>query len=229
MIELFVTSALKIWGMSYMENTERAKIASIPGFCIPSHRYSFFLFCNSPQGHAGSTGCFQAGFWLEGMILKVGSDWIKQSKSLYKPTHICLYLHKMVNCVLKSFRLFPSWMMFQMYLLAVLQSCLLPMLGMCCSLDGSTTQNRVSALLDGQIGKEISVLLVWNCFFSTKWLGCDSLNLSRTVSAHNPASTWGHRGETHTLRSLYTFVHLKHTRCGHFTPLFTWILKQQGN
>lgn len=41
---------------------------------------------------AVSEGCSQADSWLIEIILKVGWDWTKQSKSLFKPTQICLYL-----------------------------------------------------------------------------------------------------------------------------------------
>lgn len=96
---------------------------------------------------AVSEGWAQANSWLIEIILKVGWDRTKQSKSLFKPTQICLYLYRIVNWVLKDFRLLPYWLMFQIFLLSVLQSCLLPVL-IKCSLHGSTTQAQSAAWME---------------------------------------------------------------------------------
>lgn len=96
---------------------------------------------------AVSEGCSQANSWLIEIFLKIGWDWTKQSKSLFKPTQICLYLYKIVNWVLKDFRLLPYWLMLQIFLLSVLNSCLLPIL-INCSLYGSTTPAHSAAWME---------------------------------------------------------------------------------
>lgn len=96
---------------------------------------------------AVSEGCSQANSWLIEIFLKVGWDWTKQSKSLFKPTQICLYLYEIVNWVLKDFRLLPYWLTFHIFLLSVLKNSLLPIL-IKCSLYGSTTQTYSAAWME---------------------------------------------------------------------------------
>lgn len=96
---------------------------------------------------AVSEGCSQDDSWLIEIILEVVWDWTKQSKSLFKPTQICLYLYKIVNWVLKDFRLLPCWLMFQIVLLSVLKSCLLPVL-VVGSPYGSRTQAHSAAWME---------------------------------------------------------------------------------
>jgi len=61
--------------------------------------------------------------------------------------------------------------MFQNALLTVLESCLLPIWVMCCSLDSSTTQNNGSTLLHERLGIESSALIVWGQLQQVTWEG----------------------------------------------------------
>lgn len=207
-----------------MENTEHSKIAFL-AFVFP---HTNIPSCSSeaqPRAMqaAESQGCSQANSWLIEVILKVGWDWTKQSKSLFKPTQICLYLYEIVNWVLKDFRLLLYWLMFQIFLLPVLKSFLLPIL-IECSLCGSAAQAHPAARMG-----ESSVPLVWSQLHKVTWEG--QPGLGRAVSTHPPGShcSWCRRQEKKEEGfSPAAKIQREHKHCSHFTPLFTLEFEAAG-
>lgn len=197
-----------------MENTEHSKIARVPGFCVPSHQYSFLSSAAHPRAMqaAESEGCSQANSWLIEIILKVGWDWTKQSKSLSKPTQICLYLYKIVNRVLKDFRLLLYWLLLQIFLLSVLKSCWLPVLIKCC-LCCSAAQAHSAAWMERP--RELSTSCLEPApqgalgMAAWPWAQQCPLRCRRQEKEEKweMLSCCQNTARARTLQSLYTFVH----------------------
>lgn len=200
-----------------MENTEHSKIAFL-AFVFPHTNIPSCSSEDQPRAMqaAESQGCSQANSWLIEIILKVGWDWTKQSKSLFKPTQICLYLYEIVNWVLKDFRLLLYWLMFQIFLLPVLKSCLLPIL-IKCSLCGSAAQAHPATCMG-----ESSVPLIWSQLHKVTWEGQPGPGQGSVLSPTRfPLQLVQEAGEegggilsccqstawAQTLQSLYTSVH----------------------